>query len=493
MKIYRFNILQIFLIGFLFLVHLSSCKQNKVEDKKPINLVIVYPDQMRGRAMGFLEHELVQTPNLDTFASQGLVLTDAISNYPICSPTRASLMTGKYAHENGVLSNCNTISAPFGYELQENARTWSDILADKGYSMGYIGKWHLDNPYEPYINCSNNEGEVKWNEWTPPARRHGFDYWYAYGTYDQHTKPLYWTNSAERNDFHYVDQWGPEHEADKAIEYLNNEGGSLRDPDKPFALMVSMNPPHMPYALVPDKYKKLYANFPLDSLTQSPNIPAAGTKWGDYYRKNIKNYYAMITGVDEQFGRILNALKESGMEDNTIVLFASDHGNCLGMHNKVSKNNHFEESVRVPFIIRWPGNIQARADNLLISTPDIYPTLLGLLGFGEDVPKDVSGVDFSSLFLTGEGERPGSQLYMSVPPGKPDMGRRGVRTLRYTLMINKGDEVNEVELYDNQEDPYQLNNIGDGRPEVVAELSQELKMWLDKTNDPWLLDMEPLQ
>jgi arylsulfatase A-like enzyme len=492
MKIYRFNILKIFLIGFLFLFHLSSCNQNIVEDKRPINLVIVYPDQMRGRAMGFLEHEPVQTPNLDSFASQGLVLTDAISNYPICSPTRASLMTGKYAHQNGVLSNCNTISAPFGYELQENARTWSNVLNDKGYSLGYIGKWHLDNPQEPYINCSNNDHEVKWNEWTTPTRRHGFDYWYAYGTYDQHTRPLYWTNDAEREAFHYVDQWGPEHEADKAIEYLNNEGGSFRDPDKPFALMVSMNPPHMPYALVPDKYKALYADVPLDSLTQSPNIPATGTRWGDYYRKNIKNYYAMITGVDEQFGRILNTLKESGLDENTVVLFASDHGNCLGMHDMVSKNNHYEESVRIPFIVRWPGKIPARADNLLISTPDIYPTLLGLLGFDKDIPKDVSGVDFSSLFLTGEGERPSSQLYMSVPPGKPDMGRRGVRTLRYTLMINR-DEANEVELYDNQEDPHQLNNLGDSRPDLVAELSKELKIWLDKTNDPWLLDTEPQQ
>ena len=110
---------------------------------------------MRGQAMGFLEQEPVRTPYLDQFASQSLVFTEAVSNYPICSPTRASLMTGQYPQGHGVWGNCNTITAPFGYELEETAQTWSDILKKQGYSMGYIGKWHLDSPHEPYINTSN--------------------------------------------------------------------------------------------------------------------------------------------------------------------------------------------------------------------------------------------------------------------------------------------------------------------------------------------------
>jgi arylsulfatase A-like enzyme len=486
MKINPFKFIRLMVVGFLFILVLTSCYQNKAVDNKPVNLVIIYPDQMRGQAMGFLKMEPVLTPHLDSFASQSLVLTDAISNYPICSPTRASLMTGKYAQEHGVLSNCNSISASFGYELQENARTWSDILNDKGYSLGYIGKWHLDNPYEPYINCSNNEGEVKWNEWNSPSRRHGFDFWYAYGTYDKHNRPLYWSGKAGRNSFQYVDQWGPEHEADIAIQYLKNEDKKYRRPEQPFALMVSMNPPHMPYNLVPDKYQNLYTDISLDTLTQRPNIPPAATRWGDYYRKNIKNYYAMISGVDEQFGRILQTLKDEGLEENTVVLFASDHGNCLGIHNKISKNNHYEESVSVPFIIRWPGKIPARTDNLLLSTPDIYPTLLGLLGLNKNIPKDVSGINHAPLFLTGEGERPRSQFYMSVPPGKEDMGRRGVRTNQYTFMINHDDEVDEIELFDNHEDPYQLNNLSDVRQDLVKELRSELKYWLEQTKDPWI-------
>ena len=248
-----------------------------------------------------------------------------------------------------------------------------------------------------------------------------------------------------------------------------------------------MNPPHMPYEFVPDKYKEIYADIPMEKLTQRPNIPPAGTEWGDYYRENIRNYFAMITGVDEQFGRILKAINEEGLEKNTIVLFTSDHGNCLGIHNKISKNFHYEESVRVPFLIRWPGKIPSRIDDLLLSTPDIYPTLLGLMGFDEDIPEDVSGINHSTLFLTGQGERPHSQLYMSVPVGNEDMGRRGIRTHKYTLMISKHEEeVDPIELFDNIEDPYQLNNLSESRKDLVENLSNELIIWLQKTNDPWI-------
>lgn len=478
--------LQLINLSFCALL-LSSCNQKKHEVSDPVNLIIIYPDQMRGQAMGFLQQEPVQTPHLDNFASQSLVLTDAISNYPVCSPTRASLMTGKYPMEHGVLSNCNSQSAPFGYELKENATTWSDVLKDKGYSLGYIGKWHLDNPYEPYIDCINNRTPIKWNEWCPPTRRHGFDFWYAYGTYDDHTRPMYWSTSATRNSFKYIDQWGPEHEADQAISYLKNENKKYRDPNEPFALMVSMNPPHTPYERVPDKYKDIYADIPIETLAHRGNIPPIGTKWGDYYRANIKNYYAMISGVDDQFGRIMKALKEEGLEENTIVLFSSDHGNCLGIHDNFSKNVHYEESVRVPFLIRWPDKIKKGFDDLLLSTPDIYPTLLGLMGFENAIPNDVTGADHSSLFLTGKGQRPNSQLYMHIPVGKPSAGRRGVRTNQYTLMVNKTTEAtDEIELFDNQADPYQLNNLSSSRKDLVKTLRNEMNLWLEKTNDPWI-------
>jgi len=397
------------------------------------------------------------------------------------------LMTGKYPHANKVISNCTSKTEPYGVELQESDRCWSDILKDHGYSLGYIGKWHLDSPREPYIDCYNNKGDTKWNEWCPPHRRHGFDYWYSYGTYDYHTRPMYWSNDAKRDEFHFVDQWGPEHEADLAIEYLRNEGGACRDPNKPFGLVVGMNPPHMPYDLVPERYLEQYADVAIEELCSRPNIPPAGTEWGDYYRENIRGYLAMTTGVDDQFGRILQALDDRGLAEDTVVVFTSDHGNCLGIHDQISKGNHYEESLRVPFLIRWPGEIPARRDDLLLSSPDIYPTLMELMGFGDEIPEEVEGVSHAQLLRGNDGPRPNSQLCMGIPPERPDTGWRGLRTHTHTLVIRRApDQPDEVLLYDNVADPYQLKDIGEDNEPLVESLSKELDDWLEKTDDPWI-------
>jgi len=441
--------------------------------------------------MGFMKTEPVQTPNLDRLASEGLVFTHAVSNYPVCSPFRGMFMTGQYPHTNGVLTNCNSLSAPYGNELSEDAVCWSDLLSTNGYELGYIGKWHLDSPYEPFVESYNNRPEMAWNEWCPPGRRHGFDFWYAYGTYDQHNNPMYWSTSAGRDEARIVKQWGPEHEADVAIEFLQNPGGNYRDPEKPFVLVVSMNPPHMPYNQVPEKYVNMYSHLNPDSLCRAPNIPEKGSRWGDYYRKNIRNYYSMISGVDDQFGRILSELEKLNLTKNTIVMFFSDHGNCLGIHNMISKNNHYEESMRIPFIIRWPGKIESRSTDMLISVPDFYPTLLGLVGLGNLIPAFVQGTDHSSWIRKGTGETPESQLYIFVPVDEPEWGRRGIRNHTYTMIINKmPDMPEEIILHNNLEDPYQLINVAEDEKNMVEELKKELKAWLQKTNDPWLKHFE---
>lgn len=452
------------------------------------NLIYVFADQMRGQALGFLGEDPVVTPCLDRFAAESLVLPQAVSNYPVCSPCRAIFMTGKYPHANGVLANCTSRTAAMGNELCASDRCWSDILKEAGYDLGYIGKWHLDGPREPYIDCANNHGELKWNEWCPPERRHGFDSWYAYGTYDEHLRPLYWEGHAPREGFHYVDQWGPEHEADKAVEYIRNPGDTLRDPDKPFALVVSMNPPHTPYAAHPDSYDAFYEGQKAEDLCRCPNIPGADTRWGAYYRKHIRDYFASVTGVDDQFGRIVRAVDEAGLSDNSIVVFTSDHGDCLGIHEMVSKNNCYEESMRVPFLVRWPGKIAPRRDELLLSTPDIYPTLLDLMGCGNRIPKDLHGQSHAGLFLTGEGERPVSQPYLWVPEGQPSWGRRGMRTRRHTLEVTRmPNGPDRTLLHDRREDPYQLENTAEEQPEVVDRLTrEELRPWLERVGDPWI-------
>jgi arylsulfatase A-like enzyme len=456
---------------------------------RPPNLLFVFPDQMRAQALGFMGEDPAITPNLDRFASEGVAFTQAVSNYPVCSPYRAMMLTGSYPHANGVLANCNTNGAEHGYELATDARCWSDVLHGNGYSLGYVGKWHLDSPRRPYVDTSNNTDDFAWNEWTPPERRHGFDFWYAYGTYDNHDHPEYWTTEAPRSQRTRVDQWSPEHEADMAIRFIRNEGGGYRDPGKPWALVVSMNPPHMPYDRVPEQYLELYGDADSEDLINRGNVNLdEDTSGSRLARRHMKNYLAQVTGVDDQFGRILAALEADGLEEDTIVVFTSDHGNCLGSHEEVSKNVHFEESMRVPFIIRWTGVIEPRHDDLLLSTPDIFPTLLELMGLKAEIPQEVEGTSRASILVEGSGERPTSQLYLHVPYGEPALGRRGARTHRYTLSVEKTTAgTASYVLHDNLEDPYQLENIADQNPELVQELMiSELFPWLERTRDPWL-------
>jgi arylsulfatase A-like enzyme len=198
----------------------------------------------------------------------------------------------------------------------------------------------------------------------------------------------------------------------------------------------------------------------------------------------------MVSGVDEQFGRILSALEECNLAANTIVVFTSDHGNCLGIHNLISKNNPYEESMRVPFIIRWPGQIAPRQDDLLFSAPDVYPTLIELLGFQSDIPPDVEGTSFARLFTRQAMPRPASQLYTRIPYDNPTLGKRGVRTHRYTYVETRMPSQETVHvLYDNVNDPYQLTNIIAERPALRRRLVDELKQWLDLTQDPYSLEM----
>ncbi len=456
---------------------------------EPPNLLLVFPDQWRGQALGVLGEDPVVTPRLDRFAAEGVVFTQAVSNYPVCSPFRAMLMTGAYPHANRVLSNCTSHTEPHGCELPADARCWSDVLKGRGYSLGYIGKWHLDSPRPPYVDCANNRGQPKWNEWCPPARRHGFGFWHAYGTYDVHLKPMYWDTEAPRDGFRYVDQWGPEHEADLAIRYLRNEGGAFREAGKPFALVVSMNPPHTPYTQFPKRYLEAYAGRPDKDLLVRPNVDTGGkTPMSRLALAQTRNYFANITGVDDQFGRILDALDAAGLQENTIVLFTSDHGNCVGSHNEATKNNPYEESMRIPLIVRWPGRIRPRRDDLLISVPDLAPTLLGLLGQADAVPAAMQGTSHARFLLTGEGPRPSSQLYLKIPSDQPGLGSRGVRTLRYKLVLTlAADAPPRATLYDLKADPHEMKDVAAVNPDVVRELTEtELIPWLKRTGDPAL-------
>lgn len=452
------------------------------------NLLVIMADQFRGDAFGFRGKEAVKTPNFDSFAKESVVFTQAVSGYPVSSPARGMFLSGAYPHNNGVITNCQSVSAAQDVELREDITCWSDILKAEGYNTAYIGKWHLDKPVKPYIDCYNNRGEMAWNEWCPPERRHGFDYWVAYGTYDWHLKPMYWNTDGGRQDFYYVNKWGPEYEADLAINYLDSIKGS----DRPFAMMVSMNPPHTGYELVPDKYKEIYKGLNVDSIvSEMPHLRDAGKKYVNLFKKSLPDYYACISGVDEQFGRIIDALKKNGMFENTIVLFVSDHGDSMGMHENIGKNIFYEEAMRVPFIISWGDKLSPRIDNeLLLSLEDFCPSVLSLMGFEDKIPSTVQTRNLSSQIKGSREDMPEYQLYMLYSDvnetGKnPDCGARGIRNERYTYSVRfKDGVITEEFLFDRKNDPFQMNNISSSEKDMSVKFRKALAKLLLDAGDP---------
>lgn len=446
------------------------------------NLVFIMADQFRADAMGCIGKEPVRTPNLDKLASEGVLFTNAVSSYPVSSPARAMLMTGMYPMSNQVTGNCNSETTPYGVELSQDARCWSDVLKDQGYQTAYIGKWHLDSPRKPYVDTYNNRGKVAWNEWCEPDRRHGFDHWVAYGTYDNHLKPMYWNTTASRDSFYYVDQWGPAYEANCAIEFINDQ----RNGEKPFALVVSMNPPHTGYDLVPDHYKAIYKDVDVEALcARQPGLPAKGTPNGDLYRNCIRDYYACITGVDEHVGRIVETLKANGQFENTLFVFTSDHGICMGVHDEAGKDIYYEEAMRIPMIISYPAKLKPRKeDKLMLAFADLYPSLLSLMGFQKEIPETVQTFDFSKEILTGKVKKEWVQPYYFVNFDNHATGYRGLRTDTHTYAVHVTDgKMDQVILFDRKKDPHQMNNIASEEPRLVEKLNRQLKAWLIKTQD----------
>lgn len=495
-------------LGGLSLLSLISCKSEKVstEPTRP-NVIYIFPDQMRNHAMEFWSKQgyndkvnftgdPVHTPNLNQFADESLVLSSAISNCPLSSPHRGMFLTGMYPENSGVTLNCNS-NRPIS-SLKTDTNNISDVFSMAGYDCAYIGKLHADYPTP---NDPANPGhyvedkQPAWDAYTPPKRRHGFNYWYSYGTFDVHKHPHYWDTQGKRHD---INQWSPIHEADMAIAYLQNKDG-VRDPKKPFFMVISMNPPHSPYGSLEDCMEEdynLYKDKSIDQLLIRPNVDLKMKK-----TRSAPYYFASVTGVDREFGRILQALKDQGLDKNTIVVFTSDHGETMCSQGiEDPKNSPYNEAVNVPFLIRYPEKIKPRVDNLLLSSPDIMPTLLGLCGLGNQIPSTVEGLNHSNIFF-GKSEnnyRPKGALYIKNADGdKNEEGKvisyfpvsRGIITHQYTLTFTidkKNKTLKETLLFDNVNDPYQLKNLSpEKNKDIVDQLTYEMARLLKQANDPW--------
>lgn len=451
-----------------------------IPQKKKPNLLYIFPDEWRRQALGFMGEDPVVTPNLDKLCEKSVVFTNAVSNRPVCSPYRAMFFTGRYPYSNGVLTNVWLANEKWDNELRPSSVCFPDVMKANGWHMGYIGKWHLTMPKQPYVNKARGG----WNAWTPPHERHGFEFWHSYGCFDEHMSPHYWTTNAGKKEEIEVDDWSPHHEASVAIDFIKNKDGKVRDPNKPWGLVMSMNPPHMPFSAFPKKYLDFYEGKESADLLNRPNVPEMEAGKKPQWIQHAKNYFSMVTGVDEQIGRVLKTLEESGEADNTIVIVTSDHGEMMGSHGKMHKSIWYEESIGVPFILHYPGKLKPRKDDLILSVPDIYPTLLGLVGLGDKVPARVEGINWSQTLMGLSKKRPSSALYLNTSFDKA--GYRGLYTHRHTLVWEPGAQggPGTFQLWDRKEDPYQMKEIAAAEPETVKKLALEMKEWLIKTKDP---------
>lgn len=464
--------------------------------RKP-NILFIFADQFRRQALGFMKQDQVITPNIDKFAQEALVFENAVSSCPLCSPYRACMFTGQYPLSNGVFTNCKT---GLDIMLKENDICLSDILYNEGYSNGYIGKWHLDNP-EVNLCSQPLSGAVNWDAYTPPgAKRHHFDFWYSYGADDNHFTPHYWKDTNEQIK---INKWSVEHETDIAIEYIN------KNKDKPFALFLAYNPPHSPYDLVPDKYMEAYKDIKIKFRENVIFESIHGHTFEEFnYTKEdleliTKQYFAAITGIDENFGRIIQALKDNNIEDDTLIIFSADHGDMMGSHQLMGKHVWYEESIGVPFIMKWKnGSLVTGTTDVVFESTDIMPTLLKLISI--DYPSTVEGKDISSIITSQNKYNSDKVAFLSAFPGREifleefkkqnqnpkDFGWRAIRTKDYIFVIDLGyyPECTTAHkfLYDLKKDIYQLNPIEYENSEykdIINDLEKKLIEWLISQKD----------
>jgi len=424
------------------------------------NVIYAFSDEHRWHSMSIGDMPEVRTPNMTRLASQGMSFINAISNYPVCSPHRAILMTGRWPYQQGITDN--------GIRLKPTETTLGRVFKAAGYATGYIGKWHLGGRRaEPY----------------------GFD------------QSLIWTGTGNhwKSTYHPKDgkpvvvkgRYNATAMTDHALAFIEQHKAG------PFFLMVSWNPPHSRFTDPPEAKKALYREGALPRRKNDMPLKRRRKKAprGDAFRTSWpvwQGYHAHVSGIDDELGRLMAKLDELGLADDTILVYSSDHGSLLGSHGVGGKRQPFEESIKVPFIIRWPGAVAARGrpDNLFGSI-DIMPSLCALAGI--DVPKTCVGQDFSPVMRGRKGLTPASQFIMHIAKENASGGVnhpaplfRGVRTARYTYAVYPD---RPWCLFDNHEDPYQLKNLIDdpGKAKIRRELRAMTAEWLKKANDPFVM------
>ncbi|MGB0766873.1 MAG: sulfatase [Phycisphaeraceae bacterium] len=444
------------------------------------NVLFIIADDLSAEALGCYDNAQVQTPNIDRLAERGVRFEHAYCQYPVCGPARAALMSGLYPQQNGVTSNSHKdiLSTSLG-----DHPTLPEHFKNNGYTTARCGKiYHMRVPGDITAGVHGPDHPASWTErysfkapeqWTPGK---------AYQTCNTPLKP-----DPDR-DIHYNLGYGPaffivedptygavQHDVkatNKAIELL----GKYKQDSKPFFLAVGYVRPHVPL-VAPAAYFERYAvdetTLPEQIENDLDDVPEIG--WGrigsrfgpdtdDKRRQTLRAYYASVSFMDAQVGRLLDALDKQGLTDNTIVVFLSDHGYHLGEHDKWQKMSLHEESVQIPLIVAGPGIEPFDTRDLIVSTVDIYPSLVELAGLTKPRTDNLPGLGWE-------------MVCKGVRGGITSMTKNGhlIRTKRWAYMRYKdGSE----ELYDMVRDPKQFTNLAKDRG--LRMRIQDLRELLDR-------------
>ncbi len=458
------------------------------------NVLLVTADQLRRDGLGCYGDPVTQTPSFDRLAAEGVRFTGCISNHPACSPWRATLQTGQYAHVHRVMRN--------NLPIDTTLPTLADAFNAAGYHTAFYGKAHWWNCGKP--GFYTEEPRLRFAEWGGFNRGH---YHWDAPDFDD-----------EGNLTHaYAGRYAPEVETDKAIDFFKRRHG------KPWLLQLNWGPPHN--ATMDDEYAdnanrermkrlntslgfgiaekimdsrsdddpEIVGHFPqylsgklvpqqyldrydIGDFPDRPDIAASDRTLVAHMRKE---YSAMTTSIDDQMGRLLRALDETGQASNTIVLFTSDHGDYLGnLGRHRGKGGPFQASWRTPLIVRAPGCDPGRTSNALIAGIDLLPTVCAMAG----IPRDRSrlpGVDFSSRLRR---EAP-SQEEVMVGLGN----YRSLVTPEWSYAAHLlSDHLEPWHLFRHADDPWDLNDLVDTEAEIRNRLHRRLLARLQEIRDPLL-------
>ena len=428
------------------------------------NIVIIIADQVRADAIGaYGKNPMDLTPNLDAMARQGTLYRHMFTNQPVCSPSRACLFTGQYPARHGVWRNTGR-----GVGLSPNATTIATVCRDAGYSANYIGKWHL---------ADGTRGPV------PPAQRGGFlNLWQASNELEITAHPyegdLY---DGDGRPIHFENQYRADFLTELAKRFLQNVSKQ-----SPFLLVVSYLEPHQQNDLgrmvAPKGYAERY---------QNPFVPEDLKHFPGNWQQQLPDYYGSIKRIDECVGEIRTALANAGLDQNTIMVFVSDHGCHFMTRNTEYKRSGHDASIHIPLIIDGPGFRGGHEVRELVSMVDLSPTLLEAAGLA--IPKSMQGRSTLPL-VTGAAQNWRNEVFIQM---SEFWTARALRTPEWTYVAAapRGNgpyrpaphapEYATFQIYDNRADPYQLVNLAGHRSTeaIDAEMRERLRARMAEAGD----------